>query len=68
MLGDALHFTGGSSGAASCASTTAAWLGRLKVGLMVGSIDQLFQQPTKNGSCGGGVDTGENLEYRDLIC
>ncbi|KAH8624150.1 hypothetical protein IG631_20889 [Alternaria alternata] len=46
MLGDLLHDTGGSSGAASCASTTLAWLGRLKWGLIADSIDQLFQRPT----------------------
>jgi hypothetical protein len=48
MLGDLVHDTGGSSGAASCASTTLSWLGRLKWGLIAGSIDRLCQRPTTN--------------------
>lgn len=39
MLGDALHDTGGSSGAASCASTTLVWLGRLKWGPIAATAD-----------------------------
>lgn len=47
MFGDLDHDTGGSSGAASCASTTLAWLGRLKRFIAGGiSIVRWFQRPT----------------------
>jgi hypothetical protein len=61
MLGDLLHDTTGSSGAASCASTTAAWLGRLRWGLIV---VVLTDNSSGRCECGGGEDTGEELEHK----
>jgi hypothetical protein len=73
MFADLVHDTLGSSGAASCASTTAALLGRLKwdVIAIADGVDRLFQWPTRM-QCGGGVNTGEELEHGEnngvLIC